>query len=88
MDVCENKDGSWTCSLFAEQCSVCFVVFMVQTGIQCAMLGGSEGIDGGEDGDREVLEMGLPLGRQLEELDVVPLHAIHHHCNRTGSPNH
>lgn len=32
-----------------------------------------------EDPDGEVLDVGGPLRRQLEELDVVPLHAVDGH---------
>lgn len=33
-----------------------------------------------EDPDGEVLDVGRPLRRQLEELDVVPLDAVDRHC--------
>lgn len=33
-----------------------------------------------KDPDGEVLDVGRPLRRQLEELDVVPLHAVDRHC--------
>lgn len=33
-----------------------------------------------EDADGEVLDVGGPLGRQLEELDVVPLHTVDEDC--------
>lgn len=33
-----------------------------------------------EDPDGEVLDVGGPLRRQLEKLDVVPLHAVDSHC--------
>lgn len=33
-----------------------------------------------EDADGEVLHVGGPLGRQLEELHVVPLHAVDEDC--------
>ena len=31
--------------------------------------------------DGEVADVRLPLGRQLEELDIVPFHSINHHCS-------
>lgn len=37
-----------------------------------------------EDPDREVLDVGGPLRRQLEKLDVVPLHAVDSYCG-TGN---
>lgn len=33
-----------------------------------------------EDADGEVLDMRGPLSRQLEELDIVPLHAVDEDC--------
>lgn len=33
--------------------------------------------------NREVLDMRGPLGGQLEELDVVPLHSVYGHCRDT-----
>lgn len=29
--------------------------------------------------NREILDMGGPLGSQLEELDVIPLHSVYGH---------
>lgn len=34
----------------------------------------------GKKSDGEVADVRLPLGRQLEELDVIPLHSVDHHC--------
>ena len=41
-----------------------------------------------EDPDGEVLDVGRPLGGELEELDVVPLHSVDQHCSGTQTDAH
>lgn len=78
--VCKyNKNLRWV--LYSSCCWISYF-FLTKTGRRWKPVRTRSAVSQngfGKKGDGEVADVRLPLGRQLEELDIVPFHSVNHH---------